>query len=204
MTPYRPGDQVVLREVWQGRLWTVRPVAVVRDSPNVIALYIAPGTAWLRPYSRDGRALRLPEEEWVLREARWDNAVLRLTRPGDAHSVLDGWDEAGARFTFWYINLEEPIRRTAIGFDYMDHVLDVVVSRDLTAWRWKDEDELREAVARGLFSEEQAAAIRADGERALKSVLRRGPPLDERWEEWWADPGWAVPELPAGWDTPGK
>ena len=202
--PWKAGDHVVLREVWRSRVWTVRPVIVVRDSPDLIALYIAPDTAWLRPYSRDGRPLRLPEDEWLLREARWDNAVLRLTRPGDAHSVLDGWDESGARFSFWYINLEEPLRRTSIGFDYMDRVLDVIVSRDLSAWRWKDEDELREAVARALFTEEQAEEIRAQGERAIRRVVKREPPLDERWEDWWADPGWPVPSLPAGWDALGK
>lgn len=33
------------------------------------------------------------------------------------------------------------MRRTAIGFDTFDLLLDLVISPDLSQWTWKDEDE---------------------------------------------------------------
>jgi hypothetical protein len=197
LTPgYRPGDQALLREVWQGKVWAVRPVTVVRDKPDLVALHIAHGTMWKRPVARDGRRLRLPAEDWWLEDAVWQGSTLRLTRPCDAHSVEVLRDAAG-RFVCWYINIEEPMRRSPLGFDYMDHALDIVVSPDLARWRWKDEDELAEGVAKGVFSADQARAIRAEGERALERLLAREPPLDEPWQDWRPDPAWPVPALPA-------
>ena len=49
------------------------------------------------------------------------------------------------------MNLEEPLKRTAIGFDYLDQLLDIEIAVDLSSWKWKDEDELEEAVARGDY-----------------------------------------------------
>ena len=88
-----------------------------------------------------------------------------------------------------------------IGFDYMDHVLDVVVDPDRSAWRWKDEDELKEAVERGSFSPDEALAIRAEAERGLTRLLDREPPFDRDWERWRPDPSWVVPQLPPDWEN---
>jgi hypothetical protein len=59
-----------------------------------------------------------------------------------------------------------------------------------------DEDELDEAVARGFFAPERAAAVRATAERVLAE-----PPWPTGWEEWGPEPGWQLPELPPGWDA---
>ena len=41
---FEPGTRVVIAEVLDGDVWTVRPVTVVADRPEVIALWLAPGT----------------------------------------------------------------------------------------------------------------------------------------------------------------
>ena len=139
---------------------------------------------------------------WEVADADpWWNDTLRLVRPGAAHSVLLFWSEAESTFQGWYVNLEEPMQRTAIGFDYMDQTLDIVVSPDLSEWRWKDEDELQQALDAGIVSEETALRIRAEGERVIESMDRRDPPFNGDWERWRPDPGWAVAVLPAGWDS---
>ena len=74
-------------------------------------------------------------------------------------------------------------------------MLDLVVEPDGT-WRWKDEDELAETVEVGRFTREQAAAVRAEGERAVEAIEARGWPFGEGWEDWAPDPGWPLPQLP--------
>ena len=105
--------------------------------------------------------------------------VIRLTEFGSSHSVLGFLDATGDGISTWYVNLEAPLTRTRFGFDTMDHMLDLWVTTDFTSHRWKDEDELLEAVDRGLIDADAAAAIRAEGERAVESAAHR-PPRRER------------------------
>jgi predicted RNA-binding protein associated with RNAse of E/G family len=99
----------------------------------------------------------------------------------------------------WYVNLEEPLRRTAQGFDYLDQFLDVIVKPDLSGWHWKDEDELEEAVSLGLVSKEKAAVMYIEGDRVV-AWLQSGKSPFSGWEKWRPDPSWQVPVLPEGWD----
>ncbi|MGH2658205.1 MAG: DUF402 domain-containing protein, partial [Actinomycetota bacterium] len=101
----------------------------------------------------------------------------------------------------WYVNLQDPLRRTAMGFDTVDHVLDAIVEQD-GSWRWKDEDELEESVRRGIFSPGETMAFRAEGERAVHRLRNREPPFDRDWTTWRPDPSWPIAELPPGWDAP--
>jgi len=97
-------------------------------------------------------------------------------------------------FRGWYVNLERPQERTALGFDFEDELLDIWIEAGREP-EWLDEDELEEAVRRGFFSADRAAGIRANGERVLAD-----PPWPTGWEDWQPDPGWQVPVLPPGWD----
>ena len=196
-----PGEQIVLREMWRGKIWSAKPEIVVHDKPASLALYLPAGTPWKKPVSREGIALRLTPEDWVLADSRMPIESLRLVTPGSSHSVLLLWSEGFHRFLTWYVNLELPLRRTAIGFDYMDQVLDIEISQDLKSWHWKDEDELVEAQALGLISAERAGEIRAEGERVIENMKSRKPPFDEHWDSWRPDPSWPIPELPGGSDT---
>ena len=98
------------------------------------------------------------------------------------------------------MNLQTPLVRTSVGFDTVEHLLDVTIPPDRSSWSWKDEDELAEAIAHGLFTEEDAAWFRYWGERAVEHVLLREPPFDEDWSAWRPDPAWEEPSLPPDWD----
>jgi len=96
------------------------------------------------------------------------------------------------------VNLEDSWRKTSLGYDTTDHLLDIWVDPDRT-WRWKDEDHLVEAVEVGLFTSEKAEAIRAEGERAIERIEAWSAPFDEGWETWTPPPGWTLPQIPDGW-----
>jgi hypothetical protein len=198
--PFVPGEHVLLREVWRGRVWTARPVIVVEDSAELIALFIPRGATWRRPLDADGMPKRIPAGDWTLGEEFWTNDVVRVSAPGERFSILPFRDDRG-NFRFWYLNIEAPLARTDLGFDYMDQTLDIIVSGDFSGWRWKDEEELALAAALGVYTPEQAADIRAAGEAAVTQFLARKPPFDRDWRVWRPQPEWKVPELPSGWDT---
>ncbi len=200
---WEPGDAVVLREVWHGRVWTARPAVVVEDTPEQQMFYVPSDVRWMCPTPPEGGRLRIPTDGWVLEERPSDGVrVLSFAWPGVAHAVLLMWSPEG-KLLRWYVNLQEPLRRTAIGFDYLDHALDVELAPDRSSWSLKDEDELGEAVERGIFTREQAAEFHIEGARAAERVLNRVPPFDQTWEGWRPDPAWPVPELPPGWDFVG-
>jgi hypothetical protein len=195
---WRPGDEILLREVWGAHVWTARPVRVVQDSDALIALYVAPGTRWTGP---DG--LRMPPSDlsgWPMEERVWGNGgTLRLTRPGARHSVLAFYEPApGLRS--WYVNIEEPLRRTRLGFDFTDLLLDMLVTPDLH-WSLKDEDELARAVEIGLISPETAAAVRAEVACVIESISSGNHEFEAKWRNWRPDPGWSIPVLPIGWEV---
>jgi predicted RNA-binding protein associated with RNAse of E/G family len=73
----------------------------------------------------------------------------------------------------WYVNLEATWRRTTIGFDTQDLVLDVTVADDLSSWAWKDEDELAWSVSVGKYSPQQAEQIRGEGVRVMQALEAR-------------------------------
>ncbi len=198
---WTPGTQITVRNVWNGRIFSAHPFTVIEETRELIATYIAPGTIWKRPTDLEGDDVRLPHGEWALRDDVWyGHGALRIFLPGAAHSVIvflapDDVDR-------WYINLEEPFRKTPIGLDTRDNHLDVVFPGDLSEPRWKDEHELDEAVAFGSLPAHEAARIREDGERAIAWV-RRGdhPAIDDRWRGWSPPPGWGVPVLAADWQS---
>jgi uncharacterized protein len=100
----------------------------------------------------------------------------------------------------WYINLEDSLRRTDMGYEFTDQWLDVIVKPDLSAWQWKDEDELAEAVTLGIVTKEKAAFLYQEGERVANWILSGKSPFNG-WENWNPDPSWKVPVLPEDWDV---
>lgn len=174
----------------------MRPAVVVRDTPEVVALYLEDGAYWRGAETLEGHTLRVPWQEWKLGEPRrWYNHGLRIYLPGEAWSISVAWTPDW-RMLFWYVNVEEPLSRTEDGFAYMDWTLDVVVAPDLRSHFWKDEAELEEAVRRGVYTPEHAVEIRAAAEAGLARLLAREPPFDEPWEDWRPDPAWGTPRLP--------
>ena len=185
------GDAVAVRGFWARELAWGFPHVVVHDTPELVALWLPPGARGLYPTSRDHSALAPAAREWRA------GGTLRLTPPGEAHSVDLYWGEGGD-FLGWYVNLQDPLARGPIGFDTGDHILDLWVRPD-RSWEWKDEDELAEVAALGFFDAREVAAIRREGERVVERVAAWAPPFCDSWEDWRPDPAWPVPALPRGW-----
>jgi len=127
--------------------------------------------------------------------------MIRLHPIGCAYSVLRRWNPDTGRYQGWYVNLEQPWRRTPIGFDTRDDVLDVTVDDDLTAWQLKDDDELAWSVQAGQFSATEAARIHQTAETAISRIEARVWPFeDNAWSAFAPDPRWPAPHLPEHWD----
>ena len=192
-----PGTCAVLRYFSRGRIMYALPMMVVVDDPERVVLWIAAETRCKRPAGPVTLEQRATGVGWTLTDKPWSDgpSTLMLFAPGDAHATWLFWN-GHREFTGWYVNLEEPWRRTAIGFDTSDQLLDIGVDPD-GSWRWLDEDDLAEATQIGLFSAADAEAIRAEGERVVQAW-----PFPTGWEHWEPDPGWGLPELPSDWDRP--
>jgi Protein of unknown function (DUF402) len=184
--------------VWDGRLIAVRPVNVVWDRPRGRAFFLPPGTKW-KDDPRAGGEVRFLEDPWELEDRVAARPVLSFAFDGD-YAVLLTWSVHG-EFEGYYVNLQSALKQWEGGFDYVDHFLDVVIAPDRT-WRWKDEDDLDQAVHRGMLTSEDAARVRRWGKRAIDHVVLRQPPFDREWSDWKPDPGWPPPALTDGWDRP--
>jgi hypothetical protein len=189
---------VLFRFVWPWRVFSAIPATVVERTPARTALWIAPGTPVRWPRGQRVAIAELRAGDWAHAEAEWYGGRLMLHEREAAHSVYVHWGRTG-EFLGWYVNLEEPWRETALGFDTTDHLLDIWVDPD-RRWRWKDEDHLAEAVEVGLFARERADGIRAEGERAIERIEAWEPPFSEEWENWRPDSAWPLPQIAAGWD----
>lgn len=190
---FETGDVVALREIWLGRVWKARPWIVVHDRPDQLALYIPKGSPTKIPPGSG-----IPRDDWTLEDGVWGRPTLRLTTPGTAHSVLVWWENCA--FEGWYVNLEQPLVRGHVGFDYLDQELDIYVRPD-RSWRYLDEDEFAEAQRLGVITPEDAAAVREEAARVTRMIEAWEPPFSDGWESWRPDAAWTTPELPAGWDA---
>jgi hypothetical protein len=196
---WKAGETIVIRGIWKGDLWWACPQYIVQDTPELIALYWCAGTPVRRWYRRPtvqevlSSTPQLIDSEWT------ETDVLSLITPGESHSIDIMWDSKQHIHRCWYIQLQEPLRRSPIGFDTMDQILDIVISPERREWFWKDEDEFAEAEAIGVYSPDQARAIKAEGERVLQSCLADQPPFCDGWEKWRPPEEWGIPAFPVGW-----
>jgi hypothetical protein len=195
------GAQIVIREHWNRKVWTVRPVTVVADTPDVIALYMMPGTTYKHPRAIDGSPVPhfLPDD-WVLVDTQWlGGGALYLSQPGQWYVIMGLLRDDNQRIERWYVNLQTPYQRTHMGFDYLDQELDIVLNRELTAWSWKDEEKFIEAQRRGRIPVQQGAYVRRVGEDVLQQLQARRLKLPEPWRNWRPPEHWAIPPMPHAW-----
>ncbi|NBE51389.1 cytidylyl-2-hydroxypropylphosphonate hydrolase [Streptomyces boluensis] len=204
---WAPGAQVLwrYRDNASPRYHICRPVTVVQDTPELLAVWLAPGTECVKPVIADGTPVhqepletRYTKPRAVHRDRWFGTGVLKLARPGEPWSVWLFW-EPGWKFRSWYVNLEEPRTRWSGGVDSEDHFLDISVRPD-RSWRWHDEDEFAQAQRDGLMSAGKARTVRAAGRAAVASIEAWGAPFTDGWEHWRPDPEWNVPVLPVDWD----
>lgn len=191
-----PGDAVLLRTIYRGNVRWAFPHHFVGTWDGRYGLYCQPGNQGKRTRRVDGAGyLRVwvtdaPPLDWV-----WEGAhVLRLMRPGEAHTVEVWWD-LDWHFKGWYVNLQAPLAVNGSRFDTTDWALDIVVAPD-GAWHWKDENDFAEAISLGVFDEASAAGVRAEGERVIAAR-----PWPTGWEDWRPPIEWEPLALPDSWDV---
>jgi hypothetical protein len=199
----KPGDFAVLRGIGRQKIWYALPVIVVRDSPELVALFWRAGTPgkWrMKPSFEKVSPGDVSSADLEMIDRTWTGTdVLYLVTPGAAHAVYVMWETGQEALRCWYINLQAPLARTPIGFDTTDHWLDIVISPDKTSWQWKDEAQLEKAVELNLVTREKAEAVRREGERVIDRLRENQPPFCDGWETWRAPADWAIPALPPGW-----
>ena len=202
------GEVVIHQEVWAGRVWAARPLIVVDDAEEQTLLWIPHGTRRKVPLTPPHRTdppdihartiENLHHRDWVLGDHRWDVSSLWILTPGRWHSTWVSWRPDGSHLG-WYVNLQRPMRRNAVGFEAMDLMLDVVAEPDLS-WRWKDRDEFDEIVRRGIFDEGLARKVMSEAIAVIDDIEHRKPPFDSDWPGWRPDATWGLPSLADGRD----
>lgn len=114
---WAPGSHILwrYRENAGERFHICRPVTVVRDDEELLAVWMAPGTECVKPVLADGTPVhgeplesRYTKARTVQRGRWFGTGVLKLARPGEPWSVWLFW-ESGWRFKNWYVNLEAPL-----------------------------------------------------------------------------------------------
>ena len=203
---WRVGDPVLLRYRRNVPADVILPVTIVRDDADCIALYTAVGTPIKVQATRDGtrltRATPFVEREGMiggLADTTWTtNHVLMLHQPGRMSAIWLFWRDPEWSFQGYYANLQAPLRRTHLGFDTADYLLDVEIRPDF-CWVWKDEDEWDAALEGGLVARDVLIAARDDGERVIRDVEARVWPFNAGLESWRPDPAWPIPEMPDDW-----
>jgi hypothetical protein len=185
---------VVRREVWRGQPKVAWGGVVVADEPELLALYMPEGSP-LR-FAPDFFGAPHP---WSHKDRWHGHGVLQLQRPGEMHAVWVFWTGPEREFAAWYVNVQEPFRRSRLGFDTQDLELDIVVSPD-GSWRYKDDERLEGWMKRGRWTASEVAEIRAEASRVAGLLEDGNRWWSEDWAAWRPDPTWPEPTVPAAWD----
>jgi Protein of unknown function (DUF402) len=189
----RAGDLVVKRSIYRGNVRWTFPHRYVGDWDGRLGIYCGPGN--------EGKGLTRGPDGYLRRwmtdvpvdDLTWQlGGVLRFERPGDRHNIEVCWTPDWS-LRGWYVNLQTAIVVHDRFLDSTDQCLDIWVDAD-GSWRWKDEDDLEEAVALGIWTEADAAEIRAEGERVIAER-----PWPTGWEDWRPPADWGAVSLPDDW-----
>ncbi|MGW2515590.1 DUF402 domain-containing protein [Streptomyces sp. NPDC001617] len=213
MRRFELGETAVRRDLYRDRVWSAAALRVVEDGPEALVLCCRPGAEllvpttwieWLLTGDETARSRAIPNlagGDWRLDRWSWrDTAHLQWIPPDTWFSVNAFYEPSGDHpLTHWYVNFQHPMRRTALGFDTFDLLLDLVIDPDLAHWAWKDEDEYAQARRLGVVSQADHRAVEKAREEAVAMIEGRAGPFaaGAGWREWRSEPGWPVPELPA-------
>ncbi|MFF8943564.1 hypothetical protein ACF1A5_15115 [Streptomyces sp. NPDC014864] len=112
---FTPGQVIARREMLDGREWLLYPVRVVADEGDLLAVYLAEGT----PLTFGTGEFRWGPHPWSELDPFWQSdGVLQIQRSAAAYAVWPRWK--GNTFDGWYVNFQQPMRRTEHGFDTLD------------------------------------------------------------------------------------
>jgi hypothetical protein len=149
------GATVVRRDVLRGKVWAAAPYRVIQDTGTGLMLACWPGVEmlvpttwiqWLRTGDDAVRKQAIPNlaagcwelDRWAWRDTTW----LARFEAGQHFSVSRFFDPEG-RCGGWYVDFVRPYRRSPIGIDTFDLLVDLVVTPDLSACRWKRRGRIR-------------------------------------------------------------
>ena len=197
---WQPGDPILIRHASEDRVWYARPETVVRDEGSHILSYMQAGTPTIQNLiDFETGEFHGPEE------TTWKgNNILRFWNVGATHTVSLVWEAASGAFKYWYVDLQEPLRRSADGLVSWDRSLDIVVAPDRT-WKWKDEDHFQRIQELRWLTSNGAQRLRAEGERVIANIERGDEPFCVPWPDWKPNADWPIPGLPPNWaDVPPK
>ena len=68
---FTPGQSILVREIWQSKIWTARPTILVRDNSELIALYVPANIHCKRRYGINGNHITVDERKnntWTLQD----------------------------------------------------------------------------------------------------------------------------------------
>src|SRR4051812_20445310 len=104
---WSPGTPILLRETWNSRVWTARPVRVVQDSPELVVLHMQAGTIYKHP----GYGGTFLPESWTLADRTWTGGDALYLCPPDAwHMLILFFTPAPSRrLDRWHVNLQTPL-----------------------------------------------------------------------------------------------
>ena len=172
----------------------VKPMVVVEDREELVSLWLPPGTPTKQSVPLvEGQPKPWLDGEWKLIDNVWPSNLLIFMVP-DKWRATWVWWTPDWEFLGWYVNLQEPFRRTPLGFDVRDLQLDILVDTE-RKWRWKDEDELEASIEPGVICEAVAERTRAEGEAAVADIERGAWPFTDNMRDWRPDPAWPIPTL---------
>lgn len=189
-------EQLVLKDHFGGVVTRMVSATVVSRDERGQLLWIPIGAAARRP-ALDRPIREIPRDDWPdggfpLVDEPWDTFhVLALQPTGANHSVWWFFAPDG-EFQNWYVNLET---RTPDGSEITDKELDIWVYPD-RSWEWKDVESFEQKTGDPRFWDaDEAAEVRAEGERVIKLIEAGDFPFDGTWCDFRPDPSWPVPSL---------
>lgn len=202
ITYRNPGEIVSLRYITtDGRIEMGWPCRVVVDNEDLLALYIAANSTYKAGPKRSAlEKLSMPRWSVPPNQYIWSSDTLRLMFPGRNYSIWLFWDGVGEKRSIakYYINFEEPFRRTPIGFDTQDHTLDIEM-KPTFEWNFRDTEQLNEHLVHGFYSQELVSLILKEAHNAVHSYIPENRRLILEWSKWTPPINWDVPNLPENW-----
>ena len=181
-------EVVGFRQVRFGLCWLEVPVRVLRDDDEWLVTYLAEGT----PFSSSAAEFPWGPHPWLPLGVWQGHGIVMQQRPGEAHAVWAFWAGPERAFAHWYVNFQEPFRRTAAGIETFDQELDLIVEPD-GRYRWKDVEEFEQMIADGRWTTAEGDGIRAEAGRVAGRLDRGERWWDESWAGWVPPPEWSAP-----------